>query len=174
MPVGEGYPQLVEVFKNTPDLIGIEKLIGDKYYPKTAPPPVLKQLNQVTAVDTVVDGDGVVRRALLFPDESTQNLGLATALIYLKKQGIKAVSVNGSLSLKGAVFTPLQKNDGGYVRTDNDGYQVLLNFRNPSKSFTRVSSTDVLSVKYSNLLNDRIVFVGTTAPSNDRFATPYS
>lgn len=175
VPVIEGYSQLVEVFKTTPNLIGIEKLIGDKYYPKTAPPPVLKQLNQVAVVDTVVDGDGVVRRALLFPDESTQNLGLATALIYLKKQGIKADSVNGSLSIKGAVFTPLQKNDGGYVRTDNDGYQILLNYRNPSQSFTRISITDVLSGRYSDLLRDRIVLIGATAPSfNDRFATPYS
>ncbi len=176
VPVIEGYPQLAEVFRTTPNLIGIEKLIGDKYYPKTAPPPVLKQLNQVAAVDTVVDGDGVVRRALLFPDESTQNLGLATALIYLKKQGIKADSANGALSIKGAVFTPLQKNDGGYVRTDSDGYQIMLNFRNPSQSFTKVSITDVLSGKVSsNLLRDRIVLVGATAPSfNDRFATPYS
>jgi adenylate cyclase len=143
---------------------------------KTDPSPILKQLNQVAAVDTVVDGDGVVRRALLFPDESTQNLGLATALIYLKKQEISAThDANRSLVIKRATFTPLQQNDGGYVRPDSDGYQILLNFRNPSQSFTRVSITDILSGRYSNLLRDRIVLVGATAPSfNDRFATPYS
>jgi CHASE2 domain-containing sensor protein/nitrogen-specific signal transduction histidine kinase len=176
VPVIEGYPQLAEVFRTTPNLIGIEKLVGDKYYPKTAPPPILKQLNQVAAVDTVVDGDGVIRRAILFPDESSQNLGVATALIYLKKQGISADSnANRSLVIKDATFTPLKRNDGGYVRTDSDGYQILLNFRNPSQSFTRISITDVLSGRYSNLLRDRIVLVGATAPSfNDRFATPYS
>ena len=176
VPVMEGYPQLAEVFRTTPNLIGIEKLVGDKYDPKIAPPPILKQLNQVAAVDTVVDGDGVIRRAILFPDESSQNLGVATALIYLKKQGISADSdANRSLVIKDATFTPLKENDGGYVRTDSDGYQILLNFRNPPQSFTKISITDVLSGRYSNLLRDRIVLVGATAPSfNDRFATPYS
>ena len=176
VPVGEGYAQLAQVFRTTPNLIGIEKVVGDKYDPTIAPPPILKQLNQVAAVDTVVDGDGVVRRALLFPDESSQNLGLATALIYLKKQGISANSnANRSLVIEDAIFTSLKENDGGYVRTDSDGYQILLNFRDPSQSFTRISITDVLSGRYSNLLRDRIVLIGATAPSfNDRFATPYS
>lgn len=176
VPVGEGYSQLAQVFRTTPNLIGIEKVVGDKYDPIIAPPPILKQLNQVAVVDTVVDGDGVVRRALLFPDESSQNLGLATALIYLKKQGISADSnANRSLVIEDATFTSLKENDGGYVRTDSDGYQLLLNFRDPSQSFTRISITDVLSGRYSNLLRDRIVLIGATAPSfNDRFATPYS
>lgn len=177
VPVGEGYSQLVKVFKTTPDLIGIEKVIGDEVYPLIAPPPVLKQLNQVAAVDTIEDGDGVVRRALLFPDNESQNLGLTMALAYLAKQGVKPETVKGCcMKIKNTVYKPLEENDGGYVRTDAGSYQVLLNFRNPSQSFSRVSVNDVLSGKISNdLLRDRIVLVGAVAPSfNDRIATPYS
>lgn len=177
VPVGEGYAQLVEVYKTTPNLIGVEKVIGDKYYPTIAPPPVLKQLKQVAAVDTVEDGDGVVRRALLFPNGQSQSLGVAVALNYLAKQGIKPETVgNCCMKIGDTVYKPLQQNDGSYVRTDTVGYQTILNFRNSSPSFPVVSITDVLAgTKDSELLRDRIVLLGTTAPSfNDRYATPYS
>jgi adenylate cyclase len=177
VPVGAGYAKLAQVFRTTPNLIGIEKVVGDKYDPTIAPPPILKQLNQVAVVDTVVDGDGVVRRALLFPNRR-QTLGVALALSYLAKEKITPETVDKCcMKIKNAIYRPLQENAGSYVRTDSDGYQILLNYRNPHQSFTRVSITDVLAGKTSNnLMRDRIVLIGRTASSlnDDKFSTPYS
>ncbi|PSB27974.1 CHASE2 domain-containing protein [Chlorogloea sp. CCALA 695] len=176
VPVGKGYAQLAQVFKAIPNLIGIEKVVGDKYDSAIAPPPILKQLNQVAVVDTVEDGDGVVRRALLFPNQR-QTLGVALALSYLAKEKITPETVDQCcMKVKNTIYRLLQKNAGSYVRTDSDGYQILLNYRNPNQSFTRLSITDVLAGKKSNdLMRDRIVLIGRTAPSfNDKFSTPYS
>ena len=56
--VGDGYAELEEVFKNTPNLIGIEKSIDDRFNTIIAPPPALKALGQVSANDVIVDPDG--------------------------------------------------------------------------------------------------------------------
>jgi CHASE2 domain-containing sensor protein len=185
VPVGSGYAQLAQVFKTTSNLIGIEKVVGDKYDPVIAPPPILKQLNQVAAADTVLDGDGVVRRALLFLNQR-QTLGVALALSYLAKEPAKEPAKERitpktvddcCMKIKDTIYRPLQENAGSYVRTDSDGYQILLNYRNPHQSFTRVSITDVLAGKnFNNLMRDRIVLIGRTASSlnDDKFSTPYS
>lgn len=173
--------ELNKVFKTTPNLIGIEKVTGDRFSPKIAPFPVLKQLGQIASVDTVGDGDSVVRRGILFPisdgKSNIQSLGLALALLYLKERDIPPTANElGSLKLKNTVFTPLEENDGGYVRADVGDYQILLNYRGPAQSFPRVSITDILENKISStLMRDRIILIGTVAPSiNDRFLTPYS
>lgn len=178
-PVYPGHDKLLQVYKSTPYLIGIEKIISDKSSPSIAPPPLLKQKDQVAASDLILDWDGVVRRAILFPKngDSTQSLGLAVALIYLSKQGINPEAAsNGFMRLGTTVFTPLNPNDGGYVDANTGGYQILLNFRGPARSFTTVSITDVLFNRISpDLMRDRIVLIGGTAPSfNDAFLTPYS
>ena len=61
LPVNPGYDELTQIFKTTPNLIGIEKFVGSK----VAPPPVLAELGQVGLADQVLDADGKVRRALL-------------------------------------------------------------------------------------------------------------
>ena len=181
VPVGSGYAKLAQVFRTTPNLIGIEKVSGDKYDPVIAPPPILKQLNQVAAADTVLDGDGVVRRALLFTNQR-QTLGVTLALSYLAKESAKQEFAPETvddccMKIKDTIYRPLQENAGSYVRTDSGDYQILLNYRNPHQSFTRVSITDVLAGKISNnLMRDRIVLIGRTASSlnDDKFSTPFS
>lgn len=178
IPEGDDYEELVKIFRTTPNLIGVETVIGDKFNSKISPSPILKHLNQVAAVDTVVDGDDVVRRALLYPKPTTQNLGLAVALIYLKAQGFTdKASVEGFMQIGNAVFKPLEKNAGSYIGSDvREGYQILLNFRGPAQSFPQVSVTDVLADRIPpDLMRDRIVLIGATAPSlKDLFSTPYS
>jgi CHASE2 domain-containing sensor protein len=92
LPVPPGYGELVTVFQTTPNLIGIQKVSGDRFYPTIAPPPILAQLGQVSASDLVLDRDGVLRRAILFPRTEEHlalpTFGLAVALEYLKKEGI--------------------------------------------------------------------------------------
>ncbi|BBC24572.1 EAL domain-containing protein [Pseudanabaena sp. ABRG5-3] len=181
IPVGEGYAELEQVFKTTPNLIGIEKSIGDRFNTVIAPPPTLKALGQVAANDVIVDPDGRLRRALLYPmpagNEGIPSLGLAVALAYLKEKGIEPQSSTGGyLQLGKTIFKPLESSDGSYVRTDAGGYQILMNYHGSSLKFRQVSLEDVLENRIpANLMRDRIVLIGAQTPSlNDIFYTPYS
>lgn len=178
VPVGEGQADLVQVFKTTPNLIGIQKVgLNDTIQVH----PVLKQLGQVSTVDTIVDGDRKIRRALLYPtepgSENTPNLGLALAFEYLKKEGIDPESApDKSLQLDAVTFPLLTENDGGYARINTNNYQILTNYRGGSGSFTTVSFNAVLSNEISpTLMKDRIVLIGAKAESvKDLHYTPYS
>ncbi len=181
LPIEPGNKELVKVFKTTPNLIGIQKAIGDKFSSAIAPAPVLAQLEQVGANDIVVDPDGVVRRAILFPmpegNEKLPSLGLYLAILYLKGKGITPKADDrGSLQLGKTVFTPFEANDGGYLGADAGGYQIFLNFRGPAHTFATVSITDILENRVApELIRDRIVLIGAEANSlNDIFYTPYS
>lgn len=179
LPVEPGSQELVEQYKTTPNLIGIEKAVGKQ----VAPPPVLAQLGQVGFADQVLDGDGKLRRALLsiqHEDSSLHfNLGLRLALHYLEALSItpKPQSNNRKqIELGKAVFVPFQPNDGGYVQADAGGYQVLLNFYGTEKEFETFSITDLLASRIpQEKVRDRVVLIGSTAESlNDLFQTPYS
>lgn len=183
LPVQPGHENLVEIFESTPNLIGIQKVVGDDNREAVASSPVLKKLNQVGSNDVPVDGDGTIRRGLLFvktPEgNALESLGLRLALMYLEAEGIepKAAAIDPRyMQLGEAVFRRLQENDGGYLRADVGGYQILLNYRGPAGSFETVSLMDVLDEKIpADWARDRIVLIGPTAVSlNDFFDTPYS
>ncbi len=179
LPVEPGHAEITKVFKNTPNLIGIQKVLGDRFSSKVAPAPILAQLGQISANDVVVDTDGVLRRGMLFPipGDPLPSLGLAMATAYLKEQGIQPQAAsNGSMKLKNTIFNPFETNDGSYIGADAGGYQILLNFRGNTHSFRYVSVMDVLENRIpNNLMRDRIVIIGTQAASlNDAFYTAYS
>lgn len=168
-----GRQKLEQIFRSTPNSIGVEKVIA----PSIPPVPTLKSLNQSSSSDVVLDSDGVLRRAILFPipGKNIQSLGLAVALIYLQSQKVSPqMAEDGSLSLGAASFQPFESGDGGYINADAGGYQILLDFR--GTSFKTVSLTDVLHDRVpKTLFRDRIVLIGNVAPSsNDAFLTPYS
>lgn len=182
-PLGSNHQALLKVFESTPNLIGIEKRIGDDNYPAIAPNSVLRKLGQVGSVDVAIDVDNKIRRGMLYltPDdgEPIASLGLRLALIYLEAQGITphpAATNPQFLQLGQAVFVPFEANDGGYVRADAGSYQIMLNFRGPARSFRTVSMTDVLKDQIPpDLVRDRIVLIGATASKlRDLFNTPYS
>jgi CHASE2 domain-containing sensor protein/signal transduction histidine kinase/CheY-like chemotaxis protein len=181
LPVGSGQGQLADVFYNTPNLVGIEKAIGDTYGAAVAPSPILSELEQISASDIVIDEDGTVRRILLsIRDVNGQTvLGLAArlSLMYLEDEGIQLEMVERDrqhLQLGNADFHPLSPNAGSYVRFDAGGYQILSNPRYLVDQFPTVSLRDVLDGNIpAGLLTDRIVLIGTTAASlGDRFHTP--
>jgi len=136
LPVPPGHEELVKVMESTPNLIGIEKVVEDGYGDAVAPPPTLSKRGQVGAINTVIDADGKVRRALLSitlkNGDTIDSLSTRLASIYLEAKGIKIreIEPNNKYGLGKAVFTRMQPNDGGYVGVDNGGYQILFNFRN--------------------------------------------
>lgn len=178
LPVEPGHAELVRVFQSTPNLFGIEKVVGAR----VAPPPVLNQKNQVGFADQVEDADGKVRRGLLSLQlEQTPHYSLAVqlALHYLAAQGITEKPLDESdqrFRLGAATFEPFQSNDGGYIRANSNGYQLLLNFRGTESNFLTIPLRQVLSRHIPpEQLRNRIVLIGNTAESiNDRFRTPYN
>jgi CHASE2 domain-containing sensor protein/CheY-like chemotaxis protein/nitrogen-specific signal transduction histidine kinase len=183
LPVEPGHQELVKVFASTPNLIGIKKVVKKADSVAVEAPPTLLQLGQVGASDLVLDADGKLRRSLLYlrtqDNQLILSLGAKLAFAYLATEGITPQEVNRSKSqfrLGRAVFAPLQANDGGYIRADVGGYQILSNFRRLRHGFRTISMTAVLEGQIpANLVRDRIVLIGSTAESvNDRFYTSYS
>jgi CHASE2 domain-containing sensor protein/DNA-binding NarL/FixJ family response regulator len=183
LPEGEGYEQLVKIFQTTPNLFGVEKIIGNK----VKPPPELKKKGQVGLADLVLDGDRQVRRALLTEidkdDGDAEKGGLATlvALKYLEAEKITLEPVDAKqrkYRLGKQIHLPLDVGQGeaGYTKADEGGYQLLLNWYGSEEAFTTVSMRDVLAGKIpKNMMRDRMVFIGSTAEStNDFFGTPFS
>lgn len=183
LPVEPGHQELVKVFESTPNLIGIQKVVGNSSGLAVNPPPTLGKLGQVGANEFVVDSDGKIRRNLLsLKDKSGKTIlsfGAALALTYLEAEGITLQVADASknqFKLGKAVFTPFDANDGGYVRADVGGYQILSNFRNLRQGFRTISMTEVLEGRMpTDLLRGRIVLIGVTGESvGDFFYTPYS
>lgn len=188
LPVEPGNQQLMKTFKSTPNLIGVDKIIGDV----VEPPPVLADLDQVGIADLILDFDGKVRRVLMsHKDRQNQtrlSLGAKLSLMYLQGEDIALEMVDGKkmhLGLGKALFIPFSANYGGYVGANPGGYQVMLNYRGNVADFYTVSLTDVLTnqippdlILGENSefpLRDRIVLIGTIAPSiKDFFFTPYN
>ena len=182
-PIEPGYQKLVDIFRNTPNLIGIVKVTSDATGEgRVAPSPVLQELGQLGANDLPRDTDAKVRRGFLYLNdpqtkETVYSLAFRLAWMYLSAQGIEPeLTDNDWVKFDDAVFPVVESNDGGYVRIDAKGYQVLMNYRGPQNSFTIVELNDVLEDKVDpELFRDRIVLIGSTAPSlNDEFDTPYS
>lgn len=178
LPVKPGTEQLAAVLRSTPNLIGIEKAVDEQVKPS----PILEQQGQVALADLVIDPDNIVRRGLLSIqlDDHQIKLGLATrlALMYLAAENIdlQAVGKTTKRALGKAIFVPFRSYDGGYIRADAGGFQILLNFRGTETSFQQVSVVDILHGKIpKDFMQDRLVLIGSTAQSlNDLFAIPYS
>jgi adenylate cyclase len=83
-----GHEELLAVFRNTPNLVGIEKIV-DK---TILPPPLLKEQKQVGFSDVIIDGDGKIRRGLVAitpTNQETQlSLGAYLAIAYLESHNI--------------------------------------------------------------------------------------
>jgi CHASE2 domain-containing sensor protein len=178
IPQPPGRSDLLQALQ-APNVVVIRNL-GTAEVPATQPPPGVRP-EQVSFNDVVLDEDGVVRRNLMFADLDAvtfTSFALRLALIYLAKVGIKpqADAQPGNLMRLGkTVFLPLGKTAGGYSTVDDRGYQVLLRYRSHSPA-QQVSLSTVLKRQLPpDWVRDKVVLIGTTAPSaKDVFFIPYS
>ncbi len=179
LPVEPGYQELVELFANTPNLIGIEKIVDSQ----VKAPPALAKFKRVGIDDQILDADGKVRRALLsysLPKRNFQySLAARLALGYLEKEGIQLKRLPDNryyFQLGKTVFKPLKSNDGSYIRAKTGGYQILLNYHGTKKHFRTFTFTDLINNNIpASAMTSRVVLIGVTADSiNDLYLTPYS
>ncbi|MEX0269458.1 CHASE2 domain-containing protein [Leptolyngbyaceae cyanobacterium UHCC 1019] len=175
IPQAPGRSQLLTALK-APNIITITNL-GTPITP--APPGVPS--DRVGFNDVVLDADSVVRRNLMFADLDTttyHSFALRLAGLYLAKEGIQlqpSPSDRTVAQLGTVAFPPLSKTAGGYQDLDDQGYQVMLNYRGRTVA-QQVSLSQVLNGQVPpEQIKDRIVLIGTTAANaKDLFLTPFS
>lgn len=191
LAVPPGKKELEEAFNSMPNLIGIE-LLSDSQNSRVNPPPILSDKRQVGVNNTIRDADGKVRRGLLYAHlnkRKYESFALKLAQLYLRKENVVPKNAKNSeyLQLGKAKFIRFKKNDGGYVNADDGGYQFLSNFPKPSCSegcgdksygYRTIPLKDVLDENKKlpeNWIKDRIILIGSTAPSLlDLKLIPYS
>jgi CHASE2 domain-containing sensor protein len=162
-----------------PNLVGIEKVVGTQ----VAAPPKLASRDQVGFTDQVFDTDGNLRRALLSlrtPDGKLHySLALKLTLNYLEADGIHPNELPQSshtVRLGQATLHPFRRNHGGYVRADDGGYQILINYWGTQSKFQTYSLQQVLTGNVPDMaMRDRIVLIGPIAESvQNLVGTPYN
>lgn len=172
LPVEPGHAKLVEVFRESKNLIAIEKALRDREGFTVSPPPDFSP-DQAGFADAVLDTDGYLRRSLLRistpQGERKLSLTLRLAQTYLSSQGIpleQGIHDPNAIRFGSTELTRFQPNSGGYVRADAGGNQILLNFRSGREPFRVISLNDIKSGHVDpNWIRDRIVLVGITAAS---------
>jgi adenylate cyclase len=179
VPRDEGYVRLQKIFEETPNLIGIEKVVDDAALSSVSGNSVLSRKQQVAASDLIVDVDGRVRRGFLFPsasgDRVIEGLAFRVALDYLDSHDIRPNPDADILELGYARMPPFEPNSGGYNHADAGGYQLIMNWRANLK-FQTFSVRDVLEGNIApGTLRDKIVLMGSMQSGDaDVFFTPYS
>lgn len=175
-----GYDKFQKQLQISDNVIVISNLGYSEIKRIPAPPNISDE--RVGFNDLLLDPDNVVRRNLMFastPDGTFYSFSLRMALHYLFNQGI---TPNNSeidpnfITWGKAEFVPLSRNSGGYQTIDDQGYQILLNYRAPNNIARMISLTQFLDQTIpESWIKDKIVLIGTLAPSGkDVFLTPYS
>ncbi|MCC5618542.1 CHASE2 domain-containing protein [Nostoc sp. CHAB 5836] len=187
------YPNLAARFKEDNRLFFVCKVAttDDDGESDGIPPPSGVSKKRLSFSDFVADDEVIARRQLLHLAPPPTSLcttkyafSLQLALDYLHKEGQTSnVTKEGYLQIGNVVFKQLNEHTSGYQKVDASGYQILLNYRSlPSveKIAEQVSLRDVLDEKIPlesvQLLRDRIVLIGLSAPTNtnDYWKTPFS
>jgi CHASE2 domain-containing sensor protein len=132
--------------------------------------------------DVITDSDKILRRHLWYSTPNSNSpcrteiaFSLYLALHYLAADGIvpEPNHENSYLKVGNTILKPLPQNAGGY-RNLSESYQILLNYRSRNIADS-VTLEQVLTDQFDhNLVKDRIVIIGVTAPSlKDYLDTPY-
>jgi CHASE2 domain-containing sensor protein len=188
--VDPNYPDLITQLKQNDRIFAVCKVPADLDGAANGiHPPYEVPTERQTFSDFVADDDEVARRQLLSltpppksPCTAEYAFSLQLARHYLLSKGIKAdITPSGYLQFGKVLFKKVEKHTSGYQQVDASGYQILLNYRSlhdQEKIADTVSLEDVLKVDDQinpELLKNRIVLIGVTAPSDgegDRWKTP--
>ncbi|NEO23562.1 CHASE2 domain-containing serine/threonine-protein kinase [Moorena sp. SIO4A5] len=186
-PVEPGHGEFSELLQSSDRIIPI-CYRGQSEASSVAAPPKISQ-HRVGFVNLLEDPDGIVRRAPLFFDNTSDNtsivgcttrlsFGFQLARSYLEQRGIKPENISRKqIKLGKTVYKKISPTAGGYQKGDTGGYQILLNYRSADHLADTVTLTKVLNEEIEpDLVKDRIVLIGMNAPSikDDDFLTPYS
>ncbi|MBE9167849.1 CHASE2 domain-containing protein [Pleurocapsales cyanobacterium LEGE 06147] len=177
IPIEPGNAELVKIFQQNKNLIGIEKVLSsdrDRIPPSPQLPP-----QQVGFSDLIADRDGKYRRYLLWttnpqnPKQDKFSLSLRLAAAYLFAEGINLETGIRDLDTIrfGTVEIPrFLPNSGGYVGENDSGLKILMNFRSGRKPFRVLSLKDIKTGNFEpSWLRDRIVLIGMNAFSVSDF-----
>ena len=181
VPVPPGHEALNAVLAKNPQIVGA-MLLPRGEHPGVRPPAALAGSDRVGFTDTVVDADGRLRRALLMLDDGKTvfySLPFRLALAYLQSAGVTPQGDPQNpelLRLGRTTLRPFEPNDGGYVRADAGGYQILMDYRDAPEAFAEIGLSQLLAGEFDRrLVKDRIALLGVTAESvKDNFYTPFS
>jgi diguanylate cyclase (GGDEF)-like protein/PAS domain S-box-containing protein len=187
LKVGNGREKLTAAFRKA-NVIGIEKLSQNQE--QQVNPPENLDRNRVGFNNVVFDADGKIRRNLIYwhiDNKLHESFSLKLAKEYLRvAHVIPKASPNNQkyLQLGKAEFKRFHPSDGSYVAADNKGYQILSNFSKTSCEtckpepwgFRKIPLREVLAGRVpENWIRDRIILIGSTAPSlQDYVQTPFS
>lgn len=180
IPIAQGQAQLLQQLK-APNIVTVMKL-GEGDDTGIQPPPGVPP-EKVGFSDVLIDADGVIRRNLLYAyvnepnnKETYYSFALQLSRLYLATNNQQMQVRPDGLRIGQGWFPSITSNAGGYVGVDDNGYQVLLNYRSLATPAQTVTLTQVLNGKFNpDWVRDRIVMIGTTAPSaKDLFKTPYN
>lgn len=179
LPQPPGHEELLVKLK-APNVVAIAKM-SDAESPGVPAPQGIPP-DRIGFNDFVLDADGVVRRHLLSVSQANKttvsSFSLQLALLYLKNsvQPTDSPVHPHQINWGKAEFVPLKSDSGGYANLDARGYQILLKYRSANNVARQVSMSQVLKGEIDpTWIKDKIVLIGTTAPSTrDVFLTPYS
>ena len=177
-PVPIGVKELDRIFQTQKNVIGIEKRIANMGEVGVNPPPTLPR-DQIGFVDAAFDGDGALRRSLLYTGDGQGNvipsLSIVLAESYLMQKGIEiqeGIHDRDSIRLGSVELPRLQGRVGGYRQVESGGLVGLIRWRSGRQPFRVVSLADVKSGKASSdLIKNKIVLIGITSPSVRDFVT---
>ncbi|TKB88811.1 MAG: adenylate/guanylate cyclase domain-containing protein [Nitrospira sp.] len=181
IPVDPGHTDLNRVFAEHPQIITVTKL-GGGTVAGIPPPPALAGTEQVAFNDILIDSDGIVRRGLLFQEAGEQTayaFALRLAFLFLAEEGVGAQPDPDDpeqLRLGPTTLRRFGPYDGGYIRADAGGYQILVDFYRGHSQPRSFSLTDLLTGQVPpEAIRNKIVLFGVTAESvPDLFHTPFS
>ena len=180
--VEPGTARLERLMRDHANLVWIFQL-GDDGKGYIAPPDAVKDIPGRSAFnDNLPDGDGIVRRALLFADQDDQfyySFATLVSMLYLsaEQSGIGFDENDSNIVHVGdSAIALLERNSGPYANIDAAGYQFLLDYAGMPAAMRHVSLSEVIDDKITPLaLRDKIVLVGATTPSLlDYKFTPWS
>ena len=194
--------ELSQLFRHTPNLIGLEKTTGGNIWAEPIlPHPELAKAQRTGASEVIEDADDVIRRAYLYVQKTETftfpSFGLALALKYLEQESIQPVGYHTWLKLNQAIFPAIEsietdssslfklletklkelkeESNKFYPSDEIDGYQILLNYRANRNLFERISIFELLERDSLNLnLQDKIVLIGRVDQlSKDFYNVPH-